>query len=143
MAQPSSNHEIGVMAFAFLLLLLTAIMQFKETIKRSVSATAPVTTHLVSDSQELQLVTGHAFNKTQPAPQAGPAHTPFFFMPVPVNDASEELLATLPGIGPATAARIVEYRKEKGRVNSIDQLLSVKGIGDEKLVRIKPHLSVQ
>ncbi len=47
-----------------------------------------------------------------------------------LNTADEKTLETLPGVGPAMAKRIVDYRKEKGGFSSIEQLKEVKGIGD-------------
>lgn len=49
---------------------------------------------------------------------------------IPLNTADEKMLESLPGVGPAMAKRIVEYRSEKGGFTSIEQLKEVKGIGD-------------
>jgi len=60
-----------------------------------------------------------------------------------LNTASVDQLAQLPGIGPKTAAAIVNKRTELGgKFNSLDQLLEVKGIGQKKLDKIKPSLSL-
>lgn len=48
---------------------------------------------------------------------------------VSLNSASAEQLATLPGIGPALAARIVQWREQNGRFTAVDELLEVSGIG--------------
>ena len=48
---------------------------------------------------------------------------------VNINTADEELLQTLPGIGPALAARIVAYREENGSFQYLYELTNVKGIG--------------
>ena len=50
-----------------------------------------------------------------------------------VNTASEEDLSTLPGVGPALAKRIVEYRQNHGAFQTADDLLEVSGIGKAKL----------
>ncbi len=56
---------------------------------------------------------------------------------VPVNTASTEELESLPGVGPATAGAIVEYRNEHGPFQSVDDLLEVSGIGEAKLAQIR------
>ncbi len=48
---------------------------------------------------------------------------------VDLNTADEETLRTLPGIGPALAARIVAYREEHGGFQYLYELTNVKGIG--------------
>jgi competence ComEA-like helix-hairpin-helix protein len=48
---------------------------------------------------------------------------------VNINTADEELLQTLPGIGPALASRIVAYREEIGGFQHLYELTDVKGIG--------------
>ncbi len=62
---------------------------------------------------------------------------------VNINTASAELLATLPGIGPVTARRIVEFRQTVGRFGSVDDLNMVKGIGPKKLERLRPLVTVR
>jgi competence ComEA-like helix-hairpin-helix protein len=49
-------------------------------------------------------------------------------------------LQSLPGIGPALAARIVRLREQSGPFSSHEDLLRVKGIGPKKLAKIKPFL---
>ena len=48
---------------------------------------------------------------------------------VDINTADEELLQTLPGIGPALAERIVAYREANGGFRYLYELTNVKGIG--------------
>jgi len=59
-----------------------------------------------------------------------------------VNTAGAADLERLPGIGPALAARIVEYRKEIGRFSSLDQLLEVRGIGEKKFATMRPFVKL-
>jgi len=61
---------------------------------------------------------------------------------VNINTATEKEIAKLPGIGPAIAKRIVEYRKAHGGFKSVDELKKVKGIGDKKFERIKDKVTV-
>lgn len=65
---------------------------------------------------------------------------PLFFQPIPINQADEELLITIPGIGPAFARRIIEFREYYGRINAIEELDAVRGVGPVKLEILKTHL---
>jgi competence protein ComEA len=62
--------------------------------------------------------------------------------PVDLNSAGVEQLDALPGVGPATAKAIVDYRMTKGRFRSVDDLLAVPGIGPAKLATLKPRVKV-
>ncbi len=59
---------------------------------------------------------------------------------VNINTADKKLLIQLPGIGPVTADRIIQYRKDNGQFKSIDELTKVKGIGTKTLVKFKTCL---
>ena len=61
---------------------------------------------------------------------------------VNINNANEEKLINLPGIGPKMAVRISDYRKVNGPFKSIDDLLNVKGIGPKVLEKIRPFVKV-
>ena len=61
---------------------------------------------------------------------------------VNINTADEMQLDSLPGIGPALAQRIIEYREENGAFKSIEELQNVKGIGDSKYEDIKNNVTV-
>jgi competence protein ComEA len=62
--------------------------------------------------------------------------------PVDVNSATAAELETLPGIGPATAAAIVEHRRLNGPFASVDELDEVRGIGTSKLDAIRDQVTV-
>ncbi len=59
---------------------------------------------------------------------------------VTVNAADETELAQLPGLGPAMARRIIDYRREHGPFATLDGLLDVPGIGPATLAAMRPHL---
>ena len=55
---------------------------------------------------------------------------------IDINTASVGKLATLPGIGTTLAKRIVEFREKNGPFQSVDELLMVSGIGEQKLLNM-------
>lgn len=79
------------------------------------------------------------------APPAGPtaaAGSSLKAGPVDLNSAGPDQLDSLPGVGPATAKAIVDYRTRHGRFRSVDDLLAVPGIGPAKLATLKPLVRV-
>lgn len=57
--------------------------------------------------------------------------------PVRLSTATEEELDTLPGVGPVTAQRIVQYRETHGPFRSVDELDAVPGIGPARLEQLR------
>ena len=62
--------------------------------------------------------------------------------PLNLNTATEAQLEALPGIGAATAARIVEYRKKNGAFKKAEDLMNVKGIGEKSFLKLKALVTV-
>lgn len=61
---------------------------------------------------------------------------------VNINTASAEELDTLPGIGPAMAQRIIEFRETEGAFTSIEDIKKVKGIGEAKFEKMKDKICI-
>lgn len=61
---------------------------------------------------------------------------------VNINTASIDELDSLPGIGPAMAERIIEYRTTNGNFNSIEDIMNVSGIGETKFNEISSLICV-
>jgi len=62
--------------------------------------------------------------------------------PIDLNTATATQLEALPGIGPKTAERIVEYRDKNGGFKKIEELMNVRGIGEKNFLRIKDLITV-
>lgn len=62
---------------------------------------------------------------------------------VNINTATQEELDALPGIGPSIAAKIIDYREQNGKFNSIEEIKEVSGIGDAKYEKIKDSITIK
>lgn len=62
--------------------------------------------------------------------------------PIDLNIADSAALETLPGVGPATAAAIIDHRDRNGPFASVDGLLEVRGIGEAKLAQLRDLVRV-
>lgn len=60
-----------------------------------------------------------------------------------INKATQTELETIPGVGPSTAIKIINYREENGKFSSIEDIKNVSGIGDKKYENIKDYISVK
>ena len=94
---------------------------------------------LLTDGE--QVVVGPAASGVAPpVPSAGSTGTVGAL--VNLNTADQAELETLPGVGPVTAAAILEWRSQHGGFTSVDELLEVSGIGEATLAEIAPHVTL-
>jgi len=100
----------------------------------AVNMSAPLT-----DGQHVHIPTKEIFLQT---PQQNPADVANVGDLVNINTADAERLATLKGIGPALAQRIIEYREQNGNFKSVDEIKNVRGIGDKKFAAFKDKITV-
>jgi competence protein ComEA len=61
---------------------------------------------------------------------------------IDINRATATELESLPGIGPATAAAIIEHRERHGPFARVDDMLAVRGIGEAKLAALRDRVHV-
>jgi competence protein ComEA len=90
----------------------------------------------VADGEQVVVpVRGHARPVGAPAVPGRPAI-------VRLNEADAAALDALPGVGPATAQRIVAWREQHGPFATVDGLLDVPGIGEAKLAAMREQLAL-
>jgi competence protein ComEA len=61
---------------------------------------------------------------------------------VNLNTATAEQLATIPGVGPKMAERIIDYRQKNGGFKKIEDLMNVSGVGEKSFLKMKPLITV-
>jgi competence protein ComEA len=70
-------------------------------------------------------------------PATATAGAPVAVGPVHLNSATMEQLDALPGVGPVTAQKILDYRQQHGAFGSVDELDAIAGIGPARLEQLR------
>jgi competence protein ComEA len=94
----------------------------------------------VADGQ--QIVVPARAEAAAAATPGGPAGAGAPAGPVHLNSATLEQLDGLPGIGPVTAQKILDYRAAHGAFQSVDELDAVPGIGPARLEQLRPLVAL-
>jgi competence protein ComEA len=95
----------------------------------AICGTVLITSAVVSASQQAPAATA--------APSASPSKAA-----INLNTATVDQLETLPGIGRKVAERIIEQRTKSGGFKRIEDLMTVKGIGEKSFLKLKPLVVV-
>ncbi len=101
--------------------------------------------HVPARATDAALTKDNASAPTNPAPptsNASNAATPSAQTKLNLNTATLEELDALPGIGPALAQRILDYRSEHGGFKSVEELKEVRGIGDTLFAELKDLVTI-
>ena len=75
-------------------------------------------------------------------PKAAATVTATATAPVNLNTATAEQLATIPGVGPRMAERIIDYQQKNGGFKKVEDLMNVSGVGEKSFLKMKPLITV-
>lgn len=97
---------------------------------------------VLEDGERLDIPFAEGFSPVLPTPMELPALIEATSDLININTASSFELETLPGIGPTTAQKIIEYRDLNGPFFSTEDIINVSGIGPGTYERIKDLITV-
>ena len=89
----------------------------------------------INDNQYSSSVLTESYNTNVANKKSGPDNGK-----ISINNASLEELQKIPGVGPVTAQKIVEYRENAGGFSSVDELLNISGIGEKTYKKIQDYV---
>lgn len=112
-------------------------------VEASEKARKPVNSEWKIDSKEEEAVPSAEEQKTVEREEPSSGKEVLVEKSIDINNASEEELDALPGIGPALAKRIISYREENNGFWDIEELLEVSGIGEKIFAKIEPYVFVK
>lgn len=96
----------------------------------------------LEDGERLDIAYVEGFSPVIPTPQEAVIASTSDTNLININTASSFELDTLPGIGPTTAGKIIDYREKNGPFTSTESIVNVSGIGPATYERIKDLITV-
>lgn len=111
-------------------------------VRRGVDLTTVNMARLLTDGEQVVVGVAQPPGSAAGAALGSPGSAPTQTGLVNLNSADQATLETLPGVGPVTAAAIIQWRTDNGGFTSVDELLEVSGIGDATLAEIAPHVTL-
>lgn len=98
-----------------------------------IAVPAQLLTEPTQPPQTQPVQTAPVETQTEPRETEPPETEPAIVFPIHLNTAGETELMALPGIGPVLAGRILDYRRENGPFETVEELMNVSGIGEKRL----------
>ncbi len=126
----------GIYCFAKEVTVREAVAEAGGTVGRMVLA-EDISSQRISSGSKLMVSGGKGKPVVIKIRRMEPEKFLIFSIPIDLNQATEEELVVLPGIGENLAARIVEYRIAKRGFSRLEELMEVRGIGRGKYERLK------
>jgi competence protein ComEA len=96
----------------------------------------------VADGEQVSIGVPAAVDAAPAGPTASGDAAPATGGKVDLNKATLEQLDGLPGVGPVTAQRILDWRTRSGKFSRVDQLREVEGIGERRFSQLKDLVTV-
>lgn len=116
----------------------------KEADISQINRAAPLTDGekiYIPTKQQTAGVDDESFIAGQIPNDSGPGQTPQINK-ININQAELSKLQEIPGVGPATAEKIISYRKEHGLFRKLEDLKKVSGIGDKTFEKMKSYICI-
>lgn len=129
--------------------LLKLVDGFSENVDKIRVAKEFNRAEILSDGQKIYIPTkgevagaeaGVASSRATSSSGAGSTETPIG--KININTATAEQLDALPGIGPAYASRIIDYRNSHGGFKSLEEIMEIKGIGSKTFEKLKNQITI-
>ena len=102
----------------------------------------PVPAAASSQVQPTQEPTGETIPVEEDTSSEGPQEV-LVEKSVNLNTATLEELDLLPGVGPAIAQRIIDYREQNSGFYDIEEIMEVSGIGEKTFAKLEPYITVE